>query len=103
MSENKILRGLKEALAFTSGEREGARVYQVKVERIDVRGLRKHLGLTQEAFARDFGFSVSAVRHWEQGKRHPEKSAEILLRLIATHPDLVREHAGAEGARVAAE
>jgi putative transcriptional regulator len=93
MTEDKNLRGLKEALAFTKGELQGARVYKVKVERIDVRAVRQHLGLTQQAFARDFGFSLSAVRHWEQGKRHPEKSAEILLRLIATHPDLVREHA----------
>ena len=96
MSEDKIKRGVLEALAYTKGDLDGARVYQVQVERFDVRGLRIQLGLTQEAFARDFGFSVSAVRHWEQGKRQPEKSAEILLRLIASNPGLVREHAHGE-------
>lgn len=103
MSEDKILRGVREALAFSKGELEGARVYQVRVERIDVRSLRQDLGLTQQAFADAFGFSVAAVRHWEQGKRHPERSAEILLRLIATNPDLVRQHALPRTTRHAAE
>ena len=103
MSEDKIIRGLREALAYTRGDLEGASVYRLQIERIDVRGLRKKLRLTQEAFARDFGFSVSAVRHWEQGKRYPEKSAEILLRLIAEAPDLVRKHAYPQNARRAAE
>jgi len=66
MTKDKILRGLKEVLAFTKGELQGARVYKVKVERIDVRAVRHHLSLTQQAYAQDFGLPLSAVRHWEQ-------------------------------------
>ena len=39
MTKDKILRGLKEVLAFTKGELQGARVYKVKVDRIDVRAV----------------------------------------------------------------
>jgi putative transcriptional regulator len=103
MSGSKIIRGLEEALAYTKGELEGARIYKIAIERVDVRALRHHLGLTQAEFASDFGFSISAVRHWEQGKRHPERSAEVLLRLIAANPDFVRQHAKAIEHQHAAE
>ena len=39
---------------------------------LDVRAIRGKTGLTQEAFAQRFGFSVNTLRHWEQGRRYPE-------------------------------
>jgi putative transcriptional regulator len=47
--------------------------------------------MTQEAFARRFGFSVAAVRDWEQGRRHPEQAARILLLVIDYNPTVVSE------------
>ena len=52
--------------------------------------------LSQEAFARRFGFSVAAVRDWEQQRRRPEKAARILLRMIERRPELVLEALAAE-------
>ena len=49
-----------------------------------------------EAFARRFGFSVAAVRDWEQQRRRPEKAARILLRMIERRPELVLEALAAE-------
>ena len=46
--------------------------------------------LSQEAFARRYGFTVSAVRDWEQGRRQPERSARILLTIIKRDPAVVR-------------
>lgn len=55
----------------------------------DVRALRTRLGLSQEAFARRFGFSVDAVRQYESRRRTPTGPARTLLRVIAREPDAV--------------
>jgi putative transcriptional regulator len=47
--------------------------------------------LSQTAFARRFGFTASAVREWEQGRRQPEASARVLLLVIARRPEVVDE------------
>ena len=55
----------------------------------DVRALRTRLGLSQEAFAARFGFSVDAVRQYESHRRTPTGPARTLLRVIAREPDAV--------------
>ncbi len=37
----------------------------------DIRRLRARLGMTQEAFARELGVSVSTVQKWEGGRARP--------------------------------
>ncbi|MBI2716409.1 MAG: hypothetical protein HYX37_18470 [Rhizobiales bacterium] len=32
------------------------------------------------------GFALSAVRDWEQGRRRPERSARILLKIVQKEP-----------------
>lgn len=59
--------------------------------KIDVAGIRKKLGLNQKQFADHYGFAVSALREWEQGRRTPERSARILLALIAENPKMVEK------------
>ena len=58
-------------------------------EEIDVKKIRVHLGLSQEAFAQTYGFALSAVRDWEQGRRRPERSARILLKIVEKEPEAV--------------
>ena len=82
-----LIQGLKSVAAYQRGEREGF-VTHVPAA-VDVRSIRKHRGQTQDAFARTYGFSVGAVRDWEQGRRQPERSARILLAMIAHAPDAV--------------
>ncbi|HEY4044194.1 MAG TPA: helix-turn-helix domain-containing protein [Rhodopila sp.] len=55
----------------------------------DVRALRTRLGLSQEAFAARFGFSVDTVRQYESHRRTPTGPARTLLRVIAREPDAV--------------
>jgi putative transcriptional regulator len=55
----------------------------------DVRALRARLGLSQEAFAARFGFSVDAIRQYEGHRRAPTGPARTLLRVIAREPDAV--------------
>ena len=63
---------------------------------VDVRAIRERLGrvlggkpITQEAFARRFGFSYSAVRDWERGKCAPDTASRVLLLVIDATPHAV--------------
>jgi putative transcriptional regulator len=46
-------------------------------------------GLTREQFAARFCFAKHAVKDWEQRGRQPERSARILLKVIAHDPEAV--------------
>jgi len=81
---------------------------------VDVAAIRQRLGrvmggkgISQAAFARRYGFSVAAVRAWEQKLRTPDVAARVLLLLIDRDPHLVDtvideaiERAAAERERV---
>jgi putative transcriptional regulator len=84
----RMIASAQQALAYARGEREGF-VTHVP-ERVDVKAIRETEGLSQEAFAQRYGFTVSAVRDWEQGRRRPERSARLLLKLIEREPEVVR-------------
>ena len=86
---DKIKAGLDGAKAYLDGTAD-KRKYRVHVpEKIDVRKIRTRLGLSQEVFAETYGFALSAVRDWEQGRRRPERSARILLKIVEKEPEAV--------------
>lgn len=88
---DSIRRGLQEAVAFAKG-RASKKAYRVHVPaRVDVREIRSSLGLTQQAFAARFGFSINTLRHWEQGKRVPEGPTRAYLLVIARAPEAVQK------------
>jgi putative transcriptional regulator len=62
----------------------------------DVAGLRARFGLSQAGFARRFGLDVTAVQAWEQGRRRPDRTARVLLRVIEATPDAVAGVVAAE-------
>lgn len=86
---SKLLRGLDEAGAYLDGEREGFRV--TVPDAVDVKSIRKGLGMTQAAFSSSFGFSLDAVKHWEGGRRTPEVPARAYLTVIQRNPAAVLE------------
>lgn len=57
--------------------------------RVDVRAVRRARGMTQQAFADTFGFTIGALRDWEQGRKLPERSSRILLEVIRSAPETV--------------
>ena len=57
--------------------------------RIDVHKIRLRTGLSQADFAERFGFAVATLRDWEQGRRQPDRSARLLLRVIEIEPKAV--------------
>jgi len=68
-------------------KRELARFRRVPV----VKHVRLLLGLSQRAFAERFGFALTTVRDWEQGRAQPDRAKLLCLRLIARHPKEAEE------------
>ncbi len=88
-----IVESLEEYAAYRRGEKTGVKVIRVSPsvpEDVDVKSIRGKLGMTQEQFT-SFGFSLSAIRHWEAHRRMPEGPARVLLMVIARNPSVVLE------------
>jgi putative transcriptional regulator len=79
--------GLAEADAFMSGKNTGAKAHIPAS--IDVKRVRRKLGLTQAAFASAYGLSLDAVKNWETGRRVPDRSAVTLLTIVDRNPKAV--------------
>jgi putative transcriptional regulator len=88
---SNIKQGLQEAIAHAiahaQGDARGVRVYRPR--EIDVKAVRAKLGMTQEQFAAQFGFSPATLRHWERGDRSPRGPALVLLNVIERNPEAV--------------
>lgn len=86
---DKIKAGLDEAKGYLDGS-ASKRAFGIHVPaRVNVKKIRTRLGLSQESFAQTYGFALSAVRDWEQGRRQPERSARILLKVVEKEPEAV--------------
>ena len=84
---SRIIESLREAVDWV----EAIRVTTVEVPTVDVRAVRRRLGLSQAAFAAKFGFQPAALRNWEQGRTRPDGPARVLLAVIARHPNAVED------------
>jgi DNA-binding transcriptional regulator YiaG len=70
-----IIEGLKQAVAWTKGENDDVRVTLVHVPQVDVRQVRRKMGLSQAQFATRFGLPPATLRNWEQGRAHHPRAA----------------------------
>jgi len=87
---NKAARSDKDAKPLKKSElSQLKRVHQP--EDIDVKKIRKDLHVSQTVFAACFGVSKGTLQAWEQGRRHPQGPAKILLILISKRPRLINE------------
>jgi putative transcriptional regulator len=86
-ASESIKQGLKEAIAHASGQLSTAVVHPPQP--INVKAIRKHVGMTQTEFAAAFGISLSTLRHWERGDRIPRGPARVLLHVVAKAPRTV--------------
>ena len=66
---------------------------------VDVRQIRKKLGLSQPEFAARFSLPLGTVRGWEQGRRQPDGAVRVLLMVIDREPEAVRRALGMEEVR----
>jgi putative transcriptional regulator len=84
---DELLESVRQGGEILRGERKPSRVFQF--EEPDIRSLREKHGLSQSRFAAMMGISVGTLRNWEQGRRRPEGSARVLLRVVEKHPEAV--------------
>jgi putative transcriptional regulator len=82
--------------ALAAAERRGLGIPeqpQLRYERADLRpnarAIRERLHLSQQQFADRFGLRVKTIRHWEQQRTIPDRSAVVLLKTIEIAPDVV--------------
>ncbi len=87
----RIIEGLEQAVAWSRGKSDRARVTLVQVPEVDVRQLRQKMGLSQAQFATKFGLPPATLRNWEQGRARPDAPTRVLLAVIAKHPETVEE------------
>lgn len=87
----RLIQAAKEMVAHYKGEIDLPTRRVAVPSSIDVASIRKEFGYSQQKFADCFGFALSAVKDWEQGRRNPERSARILLTVIATNPQAVQQ------------
>lgn len=92
---DKIAAGLRDAVAYVEGERDGF-VTHIP-EEVDLKGIRKGLGLSQGKFAATFGFSEGRIKDWEQQRFAIDASSRVLLTVIAKEPAAVLRALGKEG------
>jgi len=86
---DELIQSMQEALAHARGEAVGARVTRIEKPSVQVKRIRKKIGLTQDTFATVLGVSVSGLRKWEQGQRQPHGAALTLLHVMDREPEAV--------------
>jgi putative transcriptional regulator len=47
------------------------------------------IGLSQEAFAQSFGFTIEQIRAWKQGRNRPVGGLRAYLMMIDLDPEIV--------------
>jgi putative zinc finger/helix-turn-helix YgiT family protein len=58
----------------------------------EIRRLRLDLGVTQSRLERLLGVSPKTVTRWESGTVRQSRMADNFMRVLWSHPELVREH-----------
>ena len=87
----RIIEGLEQAIAWTKGENSRVSVTVVVAPKVNVRRVRRKMGLSQAQFATRFGLPPATLKNWEQGRSHPDAPARVLLAVIAKHPEAVAD------------
>jgi len=88
----ELLESVRQGGAILRGQVKPSRAFRFGEP--DVRAVREGYGLSQAKFAALMGISPATLRNWEQGRRKPEGSARVLLRVVARDPKAVLEAVG---------
>lgn len=86
--EELLLESVNQVSDYIKGERDLRTHYATLIEeppkytKTKIKKIRNELGVSQAMFAKIFGESLSAIQHWEQGKRNMSKSASRLLNML---------------------
>ena len=84
---DELLTSLEQGGTILRGKKAPSRSF--RIDNPNVAAIRRHLGLTQQNFAKLLGISPGTLRNWEQGRRKPEGAARVLLCVAAKFPRAV--------------
>ncbi|MCX6141814.1 MAG: helix-turn-helix domain-containing protein [Ignavibacteriales bacterium] len=84
---DELLTSIEQGGAIVRGKKTPSRTF--RIDNPNVAAIRRHLGLTQQKFAKLLGISPGTLRNWEQGRRKPEGAARVLLCVAAKFPRAV--------------
>ena len=87
----EILAGAEDALAYLKGDKTRGRAWKVRTTHVNVKAIRKKLGMTQEVFSSTFAIPVSTIKKWETNNRVPEGPTKAYLMVIDSKPEMVRK------------
>ncbi len=78
-------------VSFTKKELNnlGVNIPKIQFTSEEIASLRKRMNLSQAVFAEVLNVSPSSIRQWEQGKRTPSGSTQVLLELLEKSPHLL--------------
>lgn len=82
----QLLKGASEAIEIAKSNRGRRKPKWLPPSKQDISDLRKAMKLSQAEFADLFGFEVSSVRNWEQGRTQPEGAARQIFWMIKSDP-----------------
>ncbi len=86
-----LIQGLEEALAWKRGEIALETLRISPMPPAQVKAIRKKVAKTARAFEARFGIPAATISNWEQGRREPDVTARLLLRVIETAPEVVEQ------------
>jgi len=81
----------EELLAAIRDVKSGRQGATYAIEPNEIVTTRVKCGLSQTQFAKALHISSRTLQQWEQGRRHPSGAAETLLKIVAKHPEVLRE------------
>jgi putative transcriptional regulator len=84
---DELLTSIEQGGRILRGKKASGRSFHI--DSPNVSAIRRHLGLTQQKFAKLLGISPATLRNWEQGRRKPEGAARVLLCVAAKYPQAV--------------
>lgn len=84
----RLLGAAKEMRAIARGEAKPA--HMLIPPDVDVKAIRRAIGMSQDMFAAEFCFSINQIRDWEQNRKRPLDANRAYLLLIRSHPDQIR-------------
>lgn len=80
----ELLQAIRDVKAGNAGD-------QYTIEANQIVQTRLKCGLSQNQFAQALQISARTLQQWEQGRRHPSGAAETLLKIVAQHPEVLKE------------
>jgi len=86
-----LVRGLKQAIAHVKGEAQ-LTSYEYRIpEHVNVRAVRKKIGLSQAEFASRYALNRRTLQEWEQGRTEPDLSTRAYLTVIDRNHEAVED------------